>query len=140
MKKFFSKVDKSILLYVINEYDSIEEKRKDLSPETECLQASCKKLKKADFFKPHKHLPLERNTVQTQEAWVILAGKIHAKFYDIDDTLYSDHVLKSGDCVVAFNAGHCFEVLEDDTRLYEFKNGPYYGMLKDKKDIDESGK
>ena len=50
MKKFFSKVDKSILLYVINEYDSIEEKRKDLSPETECLQASCKKLKKTNFL------------------------------------------------------------------------------------------
>lgn len=140
MKSFFSKIDQNVLLYVVNEYESINQKRRDLSPESECLQASCKRLKKEDSFKPHKHLPLERKTTQTQEAWVVLDGKIHAKFYDLDDTLYSDHILKSGDCVVAFNAGHCFEVLEDNTVLYEFKNGPYYGIVKDKQDILESDK
>jgi mannose-6-phosphate isomerase-like protein (cupin superfamily) len=135
MKSFFSKKQKEVLLYVINEYESITDKRKDLSPENECLQVSCKKLYKGNSFIPHRHLPLERNTLQTQETWVILEGKILARFYDIDNSFYAEHTLKSGDCVVAYNAGHSFEVIEDNTILYEIKNGPYYGMEKDKEEI-----
>ena len=43
--------------------------------------------------------------------------------------------MSSGDCIVSMSAGHSFEVLEDDTLLYEFKNGPYYGTEKDKEFI-----
>ena len=43
-----------------------------------------------------------------------------------------DTELGAGDCVVVFKAGHGFEVLEDNTILYEFKNGPYFGVEIDK--------
>ena len=55
----------------------------------------------------------------------------------MDNSLIVETVLSAGDCVVVFKAGHAFEVLEDDTILYEFKTGPYYGVEKDKEIIDE---
>jgi dTDP-4-dehydrorhamnose 3,5-epimerase-like enzyme len=89
-------------------------------------------------FKPHKHKELIRETNRTQEAWVILSGKIRAKFYDLDDSLILETVLMEGDCAIVFRAGHGFEVLEDNTILYEFKTGPYYGVEADKTFINES--
>ena len=41
---------------------------------------------------------------------------------------------------MVFSAGHGFEVIEDNTILYEVKNGPYYGQIKDKTFIDEGEK
>ena len=135
MKKYYSNVKEGVLLYVVNKQEDINHKRLDLSPEEECLQVSCKKLKQSDSFRPHKHLPLERNTLTTNEAWVIIRGTIRAKLFDTDNTLYSEQTLKQGDCLICFNAGHSFKVLENDTILYEFKNGPYYGAEKDKEFI-----
>ena len=45
-------------------------------------------------------------------------------------------ILNEGDCAVVFHAGHGFSVLEEGTILYEVKNGPYYGQLKDKSFIE----
>tara|TARA_B100001287_G_C22669354_1_gene524516 strand:- start:486 stop:911 length:426 start_codon:yes stop_codon:yes gene_type:complete len=137
MERFFSKVDKNIILYSLQRKNLIKNSRDDLSPDGECLQVSSKKLKAGQVFKPHRHLPISRNTLKTQETWIILDGEIRAVFYDIDNSVYREEILKSGDCVVCYNAGHGFEVIEDNTILYEVKNGPYYGLKKDKEGINE---
>jgi hypothetical protein len=127
----YSKVDNSPLYSVLYLKD-VNTDRKDISPDTELLQVAAKKVSKGMSWPRHKHLPLERNTTGTQESWVIMAGKIKASLYDIDDSLYSTIELCAGDMVVVHNAGHALEVLEDNTILYEFKNGPYFGRTKDK--------
>ena len=55
----------------------------------------------------------------------------------IDDKIILRTEMSAGDCVVVFKAGHSFEVLEDNTIIYEFKNGPYYGVKADKTFIIE---
>lgn len=135
MKKIFSEVEKSLLLLTFSKKNDISEERLDLSPEEEFLQVSSKKLNKGTIFKPHKHLELERNIHNTQEAWIIMSGKIKAFFYDLDDSLILEEEFSEGDCIVSFHAGHGFEVLEDNTILYEVKNGPYFGQKVDKKFI-----
>lgn len=136
-KLYYSKIDENILLFSICRKKNITSNRLDLSPETEFLQCSTKLLESGTFFKPHRHNSIIRNTDKTQEAWVFLSGKVLARFYDIDDSLFLETKFSEGDCVVVYNAGHGFEVLEDDTILYEFKNGPYYGQKKDKTFIEE---
>ena len=136
MKRFYSKVDPDILLFTLNKSEDITYDRADLSPEDQYLQVATKKLSKDTTFRPHRHLKLTRQIDKTQEAWVFLSGKVRASFYDIDDTLFLETELSAGDCAVAYNAGHSFIVLEDKTTLYEFKNGPYLGIEKDKKFID----
>jgi len=137
-EKIYSKVDPTILLLAIIRKNEVTENREDVSPESEALQVACKKLKAGTKFKPHKHNILERQTIRTQESWVFLRGKVKASFYDIDDEVILVTELGEGDCVVVFRAGHSFEVLEDNTLLYEFKNGPYFGVTRDKIFLDEN--
>jgi len=132
MKKIYSEVEKDCLLLTLNKKEDISTNRADLSPAEEYLQCATKKLTKGMKFKPHRHDRLVRKTDRTQEAWVFLSGKVRAKFYDLDDSLVLDTELGAGDCVIVFRAGHGFEVLEDNTTLYEFKTGPYFGVELDK--------
>ena len=126
--RYYSKIDDTVLLFSVIKMQDITEQRIDLSPVENSLQASAKILKKDIEFRAHKHLPLDRHTTRTEEAWVFLKGSVMATFYDIDDTVYDQIVLE---------AGHSFTVLEDNTTLYEFKNGPYYGVEKDKVFLSE---
>ena len=113
--------------------DEITDHRHNLSEESECMQVAAKKVQSGTHFPAHRHNRCDRNTTETQEAWVVLQGKINAKFYDIDDTKILETELAPGDCAVVFQGGHGFSVLEDDTIIYEFKNGPYFGRDSDKK-------
>jgi hypothetical protein len=121
-----------MLLHVINKRDDITEERTDLSPGTEFLQGACKKVHKDHVFNAHYHIPNERITTITQEAWVVMAGKIEGKYYDSDNTLLTTHVLSAGDVSITFRGGHAMRILEDNTLIYEFKTGPYLGQKKDK--------
>lgn len=132
----FSNCESGTLMLTINRSWEISEKRTDVTPESEYLQISTKVLSKNVSFRPHKHNKLERHTTTTQEAWIILRGAIKAKFWDLDDTVLYETVLRDGDCAVVYKAGHSFEVLQEGTILYEVKNGPYFGQLKDKTFID----
>jgi len=134
-KEVYSNTDPRLLLLSYIEKNSVTNERVDMSPTNMCLQASAKKLKLGDFFKPHKHKKIERNTIGTNEAWVFISGKVKATFYDIDDRVILEKIFSEGDCVVVYNAGHSFEVIEENTVLYEFKNGPYYGQEADKEFI-----
>lgn len=138
MKRYYSKVNPNILLFSVNKQKDISYSRTDLSPAEEYMQVATKKLSKGTTFRPHKHSTFERKIDKTHEAWVFLSGKVLAQFYDIDDSLFIEVELEAGDCAVAYNAGHSFEVIEEETVLYEFKNGPYYGVEKDKEYINEN--
>lgn len=133
----YSAVEPDLMLCVINRGDEIGSNRADLSPQDQYLQCATKKLTKGTTFAPHKHNELIRTTNITQEAWVFLKGRVAARFWDINDQLIYETELGEGDAAIVFRGGHSFEVLEEDTILYEFKTGPYYGVEKDKTYIEE---
>ena len=134
----YSAAEPGLMLLVINRGDDIGHQRADLSPDDQYLQCATKKLTKGTTFAPHKHNEMIRTTDITQEAWVFLKGRVAARFWDIDDRLIYETELGEGDAAIVFRGGHSFEVLEEDTVLYEFKTGPYYGVEKDKTYIEES--
>ena len=136
MEKIYSKKDPNLLLHIVNRKSNIKSERQDLSADEEFLQASCFSLPKGKTFRPHKHIPLERHTTITQESWVIIKGKVKAILYDIDDTIVAEPILEQGDCSMTFRGGHNYLCLEDDSLVYEYKTGPYYGQKKDKVFID----
>jgi len=131
-EKIYSKVKPELLLLAVNRQKDITNNRTDLCPEDQLLQISTNLLSSGTTFRPHKHNELIRTTNTTNEAWIILRGAVRAKFWDIDNAVIYTTVLEEGDCAVVFSAGHNFEVLEDNTILYEVKNGPYYGQDKDR--------
>jgi len=136
MKRIYSDINPDLLLVAIQRKNEITEDRSNISPESEFLQASSKNLHLGTSFAPHKHKSLLRESNITQEAWVFLSGKVAAQFWDIDDRIIYETTLSGGDCAVVFRGGHSFQVLEDNTILYEFKLGPYFGQDKDKEFLE----
>ena len=137
MERVYSKVDKDKLVLALMRYNEISEYRTDLSPDEEYLQISGRKLEKGLKVKAHKHIPIERKTDITQEAWVVFEGCIKGTFYDLDDSVLYETEIGKGDVIVLFRGGHSLHVLDEDTIFYEFKTGPYFGVEADKEAISE---
>ncbi len=134
MKTIKSKVNDVLICSYIHK-DQINEYRTDLCPDNEILQGCARKLNNTVYVAPHRHLPIKRETVGTQESWIIIEGKVLASIYDINDTFLDEIELNAGSCIVFFNGGHALRALANDTFFYEFKNGPYYGYDTDKHNI-----
>tara|TARA_S200000501_G_scaffold220397_1_gene206802 strand:+ start:116 stop:541 length:426 start_codon:yes stop_codon:yes gene_type:complete len=133
MKKIYSKVEKDKLLHIINRYDEIEG-RSDVAPEDQFIQLATLRMEKGKTFRPHKHIwkPSSSPEVIAQESWVIIKGSVRIFMYDINDSLIGEEIIKKGDCSMTFEGGHTYEILEDDTVVYEYKTGPYTGQANDK--------
>lgn len=136
MEKIYSKINPEVLLHVINKREEINSPRQDLSPEQEYLQVACFSMDKGKKINPHKHIKQIRTTDITQESWLVLEGSIKINLYDLDDKIIKEEILNPGDCMVTFRGGHDFIVLEDNTKIYEYKLGPYMGREKDSVGIE----
>lgn len=137
MERYYSKQEKDLLIFSLLKFQEICEKRIDLSPDQEFLQVCGRVMSSGIKVAAHRHTETKRSTDLTQEAWVVLKGKVKARFYDLDDSYLCERDVCSGDVIVLYRGGHSLEVLEDDTVFYEFKNGPYYGVKNDKEKINE---
>lgn len=136
MEKIFSKKEPWLLLHIIHRLTDIDSERNDIAPAEQFLQLSSLKLQAGKTFKPHKHIIKDGpSRTLAQESWVVIKGKVKCIFYDIDDTVIAEPVLNAGDCSMTFNGGHNYEILEDDSIIYEYKTGPYLGQEKDKQFI-----
>jgi cupin fold WbuC family metalloprotein len=133
MNKIFSKVEKDKLLHIINRLDEITT-RSEVVPENNFIQCATLKMEKGKTFRPHKHIAKERHYFEqiAQESWVVIKGSVKCIFYDIDDSIIAEEILNQGDASFTLYGGHNYEILEDDTIVYEYKTGPYEGQQLDK--------
>jgi hypothetical protein len=107
--------------------------REDIVSEENFIQCSKLNMEKGKTFKPHKHIWKQRNLpVIAQESWVVIQGRVQCIFYDLDDTIIATPILEVGDASFTLQGGHNYLILEDDTLVYEYKTGPYYGHAMDK--------
>ena len=133
IENIYSKVDQKTLLHQLYK-PSLKEgmRRENLSPVCESMQVSYLKMKKDQTFKAHKHIIFNRNMPIAQESWVVISGKVKVFYYDLDDTLITSREIESGSCTITYRGGHNYQSLEENTVVYEFKTGPYFGIDKDK--------
>lgn len=133
MEKIYSKKEPNKLLHIIQRLDDIKEPRVDLIPEEQFIQCSTLKMEKGKTFKPHKHIWKNRTRdVIAQESWIVIKGSVKCIFYDIDNNIIAEPILKEGDASFTLYGGHTYEILEDNTLVYEYKTGPYEGQKLDK--------
>ena len=133
MERIYSKVD-GRLLHIINRIHEFQG-RKEVIPEDNFLQCATLRMEKGKTFPPHKHITKDRHYPEqiAQESWVVIKGSVKCTFYDLDDTIISnDTILKAGDASFTLYGGHTYEILEEDTLVYEYKTGPYEGQKMDK--------
>ena len=110
------------------------EERTDLIDSDQFIQCSFLKMNAGRTFRPHKHIwkkPSFEKTI-AQESWVVIRGSVKAYYFDTNMNLLETHILKAGDVSFTLEGGHTYEILEDDTLVYEYKTGPYEGQAKDK--------
>ena len=137
MEKIYSKIEPEKLLHIINRLDEISQ-RSEVVPENNFIQCATLKMEKGKTFKPHKHITKERTYKEqiAQESWVVIKGSVKCIFYDIDDTIIATPILNAGDASFTLYGGHTYEILEEDTIVYEYKTGPYEGQSLDKTFIE----
>lgn len=133
MEKIYSKIEPTKLLHIINRLAEIEG-RVDVVPEENFIQCATLRMPKNKTFPSHKHIIKDRHYPAqiAQESWVVIKGRVRCKLYDIDDTLIAEPILGSGDASFTLYGGHTYEILEEDTVVYEYKTGPYEGQELDK--------
>jgi hypothetical protein len=136
MIKFYSKIKKEMLLHVVNKYNDIQG-RINIIPEDNFIQCSALRMEKGKTFAPHKHISKDRRYKEqiAQESWIVVKGSVRCIFYDLDDSILATPVLHSGDASFTLYGGHTYEILEEDTIVYEYKTGPYEGQKYDKEFI-----
>ena len=136
MKKIYSKTQPGKLLHVVHRLTDVinrKTQRLDLVSEDEFIQCSSLKMPIGTTFKAHKHIwKTGEDNVIAQESWVVIIGSVKCYFYDLDDTLLETVTLFVGDASFTLAGGHNYEILQDDTIVYEYKTGPYKGQELDK--------
>ena len=141
LEYILSKVDPNKVVHMVHRRDDflIQESRKDIIPDNHFIQLSTLRMENGKTFRPHKHIwkPGPTECI-AQESWVVVSGLVKVFFYDLDDTLLYTTKLKPGDASITLEGGHTYEILSDETLVYEHKTGPYQGQALDKVFIDES--
>lgn len=127
MEKIYSKTEQGRLLHVVFRKEDFSQGRNDISHPDEFLQVSALTVSKGKQVTPHKHKKHDKTASITQESLIVIDGAIEAKYYDLDNNQLFSTKLKSGDITVTFHGGHSFSFIEDNTKVYELKNGPYLG-------------
>lgn len=135
MIKIYSKVKPQQILHIIVRKNDIRSERMNIIDDEHFLQLAAMLLPNGKTFKPHKHVYSEKTTTIAQESWVVIQGRVKAILYDLDDTIIEKPILESGDVSITLHGGHTYEILEDNTLVYEYKTGPYTGVENDKEFI-----
>lgn len=138
IRKIYSLIEPGKLTHIVivNNNDDIEG-RTDISDPEEPLQLAMLNFDKGKTFFPHKHIQKNAVTPITQEAWVVLRGKVKAILYDLDNEILEISELNIGDIVITYYGGHNYYILQDNTLVAEFKTGPYRGQKYDKVKIEK---
>jgi len=140
MNKIYSYVQEGLLLHIINRLDEIDE-RTNVIDDDQFLQLATLRMDSGKTFPPHKHIwKSSHGSVIPQESWVVIKGSVLVYMYDLDDTLIAKEIIRAGDCSITLFGGHTYEILEDDTIVYEYKTGPYTGVENDKVMINDTRK
>jgi hypothetical protein len=138
MIEYYSKVDPNKLLHIVVRKEDLKPGRKDIVPEEHFIQCSHLNMEKGKTFRPHKHIFKNRTRdVIAQESWIVIQGSVKCIFYDLDDSILVEPILHPGDASFTLEGGHNYEILEDNTLVYEYKTGPYEGQALDKTFIGE---
>ena len=133
MEKIYSKINSDKLLHVIVRKEDILPGRQDIISKEHFIQCSILNMEKDKTFKPHKHIWKERtHNIIAQESWIVIQGSVKCIFYDLDDTIIAEPILKPGDASFTLEGGHNYFILEENTLVYEYKTGPYEGVKRDK--------
>lgn len=128
--------DKDILLTIVLRDGDYLSGTNFYSNPQDYIQAGTWNHPKGHKIQAHSHCAFDRVVGKTQEAVFLKKGKMKSNIYDLQEKKLAEITLNPGDIAIYLNGGHDFEMLEDNTQVFELKNGPYLGKKEDKKMIN----
>lgn len=87
------------------------------------LQVGILKHPPGTLIQAHEHKPQPRLIQRTNEALIILTGKLMASFF-VEKILVANRICQAGDVLLLISGGHGFEIIEKAC-IVEAKLGPY---------------
>ena len=81
----------------------------------------------------HIHNEVDRVITRTNEVLYVVSGTVKAFIYDLDENLVEELTVNSGDTLILLDCGHGYEIMADNTKVIEIKNGPYLGAETDRR-------
>jgi len=116
------------LLHVVLRVKDFPRGRADISAPEEPLQLSVISTPSSTVYRAHKHIPKTAPSKHvTQETWIVVKGSVAVDYYDVNDHILTSEILEAGDCTITYAGGHGYQILTDETCVYEVKSGPYHG-------------
>lgn len=91
---------------------------------------------KGKILASHIHNEFSRNATRTQEMTYVVQGSMLVKLFDEKQNFLQEFTLHKGDLAVFAYGGHGYEILDDDTKIIEAKNGPFIDVNTDKRKFE----
>ena len=103
------------------------------SNDEEVIQVGTWHYSKGKELLKHMHNEVERKILRTNEVLYVVSGKVRAFIYDLEEQRVGELMVNAGDTLILLDCGHGYEIMEDNTRVLEVKNGPYLGAETDRR-------
>ena len=127
LRQFVEQIShEGVLLAVILRHQFREPGTHFFTPDELSQQLGFLSLPEGQLIEPHTHAEAPRTVVRTQEALVILRGRLRVDLYTSGRTYLESRILEAHDTVLLVAGGHGFKVL-DAVEMLEIKLGPYLG-------------
>lgn len=124
--------DRGLILAIIIRSGDWEQGLHFVSSDEDYQQLGIWGYNKGQKLAPHIHLIQPREVLRTQEVIFVQDGRIRADIYTEQKKFLKSVELETGDTIILLNGGHGYEILRDNTKVVEVKNGPYIGAEKDR--------
>jgi hypothetical protein len=128
-------MDGDLILAIIIRNADWEEGLNFISSEEDYQQVGTWGYNRGKKLAPHIHLIAPREVLRTQEVVFVKEGRIKTDIYTEKEEFLKSIELGKGDTIILLSGGHGYEILEDNTKVLEVKNGPYVGADEDRERI-----
>lgn len=108
------------------------------SQESDLLQVGSWHYPQGKKLLAHIHNNAERVVPRTQEFIFVVQGRLKARLYDEAGVLVQEVEVGLHEGLIMVCGGHGYDILEDDTKVIEVKNGPYVGAQTDRRRIESA--
>ena len=104
-----------------------------ITPNELSIQVGSWWYQKGKILDSHLHNEFQRIANRTMEMTYVKSGSMKVTLFDEEQNFFDEFVLYEGDLAVFAYGGHGYEILENNTKIIESKNGPFTDVDKDKK-------
>lgn len=102
------------------------------SKDEEFIQVGAWRYDSGKNINPHIHNEFSRTANRTCEMLYIISGTLEVDIFDLDKQPVESFAVKKGEALILLECGHGYTIKQDNTKILEVKNGPYFGAENDR--------